>query len=48
MDCKFKVTAKNDQKIAQKVTKHFRKKHKMLEMPHDLQQRVQSMIRDVV
>lgn len=47
MNCKYKVTAKNDQKIAKKISKHFKKKHEMLEMPHDLQQRVQSMIRDV-
>lgn len=48
MNCRFKVTAGNDQKIAKKIAKHFKKKHEMLEMPHDLQQRVQSMIRDVV
>ena len=48
MNCKFKVTAKNDQKIEAKIAKHLKKKHKMLEMPHDLQQRVQSMIRDSV
>jgi predicted small metal-binding protein len=48
MDCKFKVIAKNDQKIEAKIAKHMRKKHKMLEMPHELRQRAQSMIRDVV
>ena len=46
MNCKFKITAKNDQKIQAKIEKHFRKKHKMLEMPNDLKQRVQQMIRD--
>jgi predicted small metal-binding protein len=46
MDCKFKVTAKNDQKIEAKIAKHLKKKHKMLEMTHDLRQRAQSMIRD--
>ncbi len=48
MNCKFKVTVKNDQKLIIKLKKHFKKKHKMLEMPHDLEQRAQSMIRDSV
>jgi predicted small metal-binding protein len=46
MNCRFKVIAKNDQKIQAKIEKHFRKKHEMLEMPNDLKQRVQQMIRD--
>ena len=27
MDCKFKVTAKNDQKIEAKIAKHLKKNH---------------------
>ena len=46
MNCKYTVKAKNDQKIEAKIAKHLKKKHKMLEMSHDLKQRAQSMIRD--
>jgi predicted small metal-binding protein len=46
MNCKFVLKAKNDQKIQAKMEKHFKKKHEMLQMPNDLKQRLQSMIRD--
>lgn len=48
MNCKYKVTAKNDQKIEAKIAKHLKKKHKMLEMSNDLRQRAQTMIRDAM
>ncbi len=48
MNCKFKVTTGNDQKLMKKLKKHFKKKHEMLQMPHDLEQRAQSVIRDAV
>ena len=48
INCRFTVKAKNDQKIEAKMMKHFKKKHKMLEVPHELKQRMQANIRDVI
>jgi predicted small metal-binding protein len=47
MNCGFVAKAGSDEKVMKKAAKHLKKKHKMLEVPNDMQQRARSMIRKV-
>lgn len=47
MNCGFVAKGKSDEKVMKKAAKHLKKKHKMLEVPADLQQRARTMIRKV-